>query len=395
MSKPGKKVQQSSAFVTEEQDDFTTELISSINKEHGHQIAYNLSTDAAPTVVKRWISTSSRLLDYAIGNARNRGAPEGRIIEIFGPPSTGKSHIALQMCKTVQKMGGVVVYIDTENATSVENLHMMGIDVKKKFVYIETSCTEDVFSVIESTILKAKAINKDVPIIVVWDSVAATSPKEELLGEYDKSTIGLQARVISKGMRKITGVIGVNNVTLVCLNQTRMKIGVMFGDPTTTSGGNAIPFHASVRISLNGGSKIENKDGDVIGINVSARIMKNKVAPPHKKVEFQIHFGKGIVEHEELFDKLREAGPQEINGNILSVEGTGAWKTFSVVNALTKSVIIEKKFTKSGFGDLIDDPQYNPYLEDLIEKVLVSHQVVSLSSAAEADENTPAEEIDS
>jgi hypothetical protein len=174
-----------------------------------------------------------------------------------------------------------------------------------------------------------------------------------------------------------------------------MKIGVMFGDPTTTSGGNAIPFHASVRISLNGGSKIENKDGDVIGINVSARIMKNKVAPPHKKVEFQIHFGKGIVEHEELFDKLREAGPQEINGNILSVEGTGAWKTFSVVNALTKSVIIEKKFTKSGFGDLIDDPQYNPYLEDLIEKVLVSHQVVSLSSAAEADENTPAEEIDS
>lgn len=395
MAKPGKKAQQSSALVTEEQDDFTAELISSINKEHGHQIAYNLSTDAAPTVVKRWISTSSRLLDYAIGNARDRGAPEGRIIEIFGPPSTGKSHIALQMCKTVQKMGGIVIYIDTENATSVENLHTMGIDVKKKFVYIETSCTEDVFSVIESTILKAKALNKDVPIIVVWDSVAATSPKEELLGEYDKSTIGLQARVISKGMRKITGVIGVNNVTLVCLNQTRMKIGVMFGDPTTTSGGNAIPFHASVRISLNGGSKIENKDGDVIGINVSARIMKNKVAPPHKKVEFQIHFGKGIVEHEELFDRLREAGTQSANGKEITVSGDGAWKLLKVVDEATQMTIIEKKFTKSQFGELINDSTYGSFIEDAIEKALVSHQMVSLSAAAEADENTPAEEIES
>ncbi len=395
MSKPGKKAQQSSALVTEEQDDFTAELISSINKEHGHQIAYNLSTDAAPTVVKRWISTSSRLLDYAIGNARGRGAPEGRIIEIFGPPSTGKSHIALQMCKTVQKLGGVVVYIDTENATSVENLHTMGIDVKKKFVYIETSCTEDVFSVIESTILKAKAINKDVPIIVVWDSVAATSPKEELLGEYDKSTIGLQARVISKGMRKITGVIGVNNVTLVCLNQTRMKIGVMFGDPTTTSGGNAIPFHASVRISLNGGSKIENKNGDVIGINVSARLMKNKVAPPHKKVNFQIHFGKGIVEHEELFDVLREAKTQSCNGKEITISGDGAWKNLKVIDEATQMTIIDKKFTKSQFGELIDSVEFGPYIEDAIEKALVSHQMVSLSAAAETDENTPAEDLES
>lgn len=395
MSKPGKKAQQSSALVTEEQDDFTAELISSINKEHGHQIAYNLSTDAAPTVVKRWISTSSRLLDYAIGNARGRGAPEGRIIEIFGPPSTGKSHIALQMCKTVQKLGGVVVYIDTENATSVENLHTMGIDVKKKFVYIETSCTEDVFSVIESTILKAKAINKDVPIIVVWDSVAATSPKEELLGEYDKSTIGLQARVISKGMRKITGVIGVNNVTLVCLNQTRMKIGVMFGDPTTTSGGNAIPFHASVRISLNGGSKIENKNGDVIGINVSARLMKNKVAPPHKKVNFQIHFGKGIVEHEELFDVLREAKTQSCNGKEITISGDGAWKNLKVIDEATQMTIIDKKFTKSQFGELIDSAEFGPYIEDAIEKALVSHQMVSLSAAAETDENTPAEDLES
>jgi len=394
MSKqPGKaKAQQSSALLTEEQEDFTAELISSINKEHGHQIAYNLSTDAAPTVVKRWISTGSRLLDYAIGNARGRGAPEGRIIEIFGPPSTGKSHIALQMCKTVQKMGGIVIYIDTENATSVENLHTMGIDVKKKFVYIETSCTEDVFSVIESTILKAKALSKNVPIIVVWDSVAATSPKEELLGEYDKNTIGLQARVISKGMRKITGVIGVNNVTLICLNQTRMKIGVMFGDPTTTSGGNAIPFHASVRISLNGGSKIENKDGDVVGINVSARIMKNKIAPPHKKVNFQIHFGRGIVEHEELFDVMREAGTQTANGKEITISGDGAWKNLKVVDQATKMTILEKKFTKSQFGELLDDMTYGPYIEDAVEQALTSAKFVPFLPGEDVPEEPSSDE---
>lgn len=242
MSKQSAKKQQ--VFQPQsENDDFTSELISSINKEHGEKIAYNLSVDEAPTVVKRWVSLGSRLLDYAISNRKNGGIPEGRIIEIYGPPSTGKSHIALQACRTTQKAGGIVVYIDTENATSLDNLRTMGIDVSKRFVYIETSCTEEVFSVIESTILKAKSINKDIPVTVVWDSVAATSPKQELLGEYDKDTIGLQARQISKGMRKITGVLGNNNVTLICLNQIRTKVGVMYGDPTCVD-----PHTTKVRI---------------------------------------------------------------------------------------------------------------------------------------------------
>lgn len=391
MSKqPKVKAPPGPVLLTEGEEDFTVDLITSINKEHGEKIAYNLSVDAAPTTIKRWVSLGSKQLDYAISNRRNGGLPEGRIIEIFGPPSTGKSHIALQACRTTQRLGGIVVYIDTENATSLDNLKSMGIDVSRRFVFIETSCTEDVFSVIESTILKAKSINKDVPITVVWDSVAATSPKQELLGDYDKDTIGLQARVISKAMRKITGVIGQNNITLICLNQTRMKIGVMFGDPTTTSGGMAIPFHSSVRISLNGGSKIENKDGDVIGINVSARIIKNKVAPPHKKVLFQIHFGKGIVEHEELFDVLREAGPQVVDNKEISVEGTGAWKIFKVIDVPTKISVLEKKFTKSGFRDLLEDPEYKTYLEDLIDAVLVSHTTASL--AAGEDELVPVEE---
>mgnify|MGYP003630210400 CR=1 FL=1 len=353
-----------------EVEDFTSDLISALNKDHGSRVAYNLSQDESPTHVKRWISTGSRLLDYSCSNRRGGGLPEGRIIEIFGPPSIGKSHIATQIARTTQQMGGIVVYIDTENATSVENLRMLGVDVSKRFVYVDTHCTEEVFQVAEATILKAKGMNKDVPITIVWDSVAASSPKAELLGDYDKESIGLQARAISKGMRKITGVIGDQNILFVILNQIRMKIGVMFGDPTTTPGGKAIPFHASTRIKLGAGSPI--KDGeDVIGINVSAKTIKNKVAPPFRKVNFEIHFGVGIKEHEQIFDILRKHGPGAAGKNQIEVSGTGAWKKFEVTNIETGEILVEKKFRKSDFDEMIKDPEYSGYIDDLLEIVMV------------------------
>ena len=246
--------------------DFTSELISSLNKENGTRIAYNLSEDESPTHVKSWVSTGSTLLDYIVSNRRNGGLPVGRIIEIFGPPSIGKSHIATQIARSTQQMGGICVYIDTENATSVENLQALGVDVTKRFVYVDTHCTEEVFDTAEKTIVKAKAMQKDVPITIIWDSVAASSPKAELLGDYDKETIGLQARAISKGMRKITGVIGDQSVLFICLNQIRTKIGVLHGDPMTVPGGMAIPFHATTRLKLGAGQQIQNKNGDIIGM---------------------------------------------------------------------------------------------------------------------------------
>tara|TARA_Y100001970_G_scaffold294227_1_gene448819 strand:+ start:3661 stop:4857 length:1197 start_codon:yes stop_codon:yes gene_type:complete len=348
-------------------DDFTADLIKSLNKDHGARVAYNLSVDDSPTHVKRWIRTGSRQLDYIVSGKTKGGLPEGRIVEIFGPPSIGKSHIAIQIAKSTQEAGGIVVYIDTENATSVENLDALGVDIEHRFVYVDTHCTEEVLSIAEKTILKAKALKKDVPITIIWDSVAATSPKAELIGDYDKETIGLNARVISKGMRKITGVIANENVLLVCLNQIRTKVGVLYGDPTTTPGGKAIPFHSSVRIKLGAGQQIKDKKGNIIGINVSAKTIKNKVAPPFRTCLFEIHFGKGIIEHEQAFDVLRryskDNGPTIWEDNAISIEGTGAWKTLNVCNSKTGELIEEKKFYKADFGEVWNSPQYGPYVE--------------------------------
>jgi recombination protein RecA len=358
-------------------DDFSSDLIKAINKEHNDKIAFNLGVDDAPTHVHRWISTGSRQLDYIISNRRGGGMPEGRIVEIQGPPGIGKSTLMAQIARSTQRMGGIAVYIDTENATNPDTLANMGVDVARRFVFVQSPCTEEILSVIESTILKARTMTKDVPVTVIWDSVSQSSPKAELEGDYDQNTIGLQARVLSKGMRKIANVIGGQKVLLVLVSQQRQKIGVMFGDPTTTSGGMAIPYSSSVRIRLDGGSAIKDKDENVIGINVTAKTIKNKVAKPFRKVGFQIMFGKGIFENDEIFDLLREycknskAGVTVGNKSV-SVAGDGAWKTFTVMDLKTGEVETEVKFYKNEFSQkVLNKPEYLEYVNALMDAALI------------------------
>ena len=364
------------------QDDFTSDLIKSLNKEKGARVAYNLAVDDSPTHVKRWISTGSQMLDYICANQKGGGLPEGRIVEIFGPPSIGKSHIATQIARSTQKMGGIVVYIDTENATSVENLGMLGVDVSKRFVYVDTHCTEEVLSIAEATIMKAKAMDKDIPVTIVWDSVAASSPKAELLGDYDKESIGLQARAISKGMRKITGVIANQNVLFVILNQIRTKIGVMYGDPDTTPGGKAIPFHASVRLRLKSVGQIKvKKDGvdQAIGIKTRCQVVKNRMGPPLKTIDYDIYFESGIDNYGGWLNVMKQ----------FKLVGTaGAWYTFTRKDG-TDIKFLSKDFEKKledidGLKDEIYEQICDAYIlkykpgEDIgIDDVEISEEFVS------------------
>lgn len=372
-------------------EDFTKDLIKALNKEAGERIAYNLAVDLdAPTIVKRWIPTGSIGLDYLISNRRGGGVPEGRIIEIFGPPSIGKSHLALQITRNTQKMGGMVIYIDSENATNVELLGQLGVDVTKRFVYVEEKCTESVFMIMERAIMRAKEINKDIPVVIVWDSVAATSPKAELLGDYDKDTIGLQARTLAKGFRKITNTIGAENVTLVCLNQMKTAIGVQYGDPDTTPGGKAIPFHASVRIKLTSGTQIKGRGDqkdDVIGIRVIATTIKNKVASPRRKAIFEIHFGVGIKEHEQLFDAVNKVGIVKLDdGTQVSCTGNGTWKEFKVIGPDGKEMHA-KKFYKHNFDELISNTTFRPWLDHLFDAALIQKPAqLTLESEMDAEE---------
>jgi recombination protein RecA len=391
---------------TSDVDDISSQLIKDINKEMGLRVAYNLAETDAPTTVKRWLKTGSIQLDYAIRNAVGGGYPEGRVIEISGPPSIGKSHLAYHAAANVQAQGGLVVYIDTENATPVTKLKEMGIDVKHRFVYVDEHCTEHVFKIIESVILKAKQLQamKNVPVIVIWDSVAATSPLAELEGEYEDSTIGLQARQISKGMRKITGVIGQNNVTLLCLNQLRTAIGVTYGDPDVTPGGKSIPYHASIRIRLTSGTQVKDKAGNVIGIHVIMTIKKNKVAAPFRKHEFDIIFGVGIVEHEYIFDEVRahcadnkvlitsvnaDKTTRTLNVNI---SGTTAWRLLTVSDEATGEVVVEKKFYKAAFDEIMNDPAYKVFVDKVIEDTYVIKTGTSKVSDGDSPESDEGED---
>ena len=277
-----------------------------IEKEYGQGTIMKLGTKDIVEVGS--ISTGSFSLDNALGIG---GLPKGRVVEIYGPESSGKTTLTLQVIAECQKAGGSAAFIDAEHALDPEYAKALGVDIDE-LVVSQPDTGEQALEVTD-TLIQSKSLD-----VIVIDSVAALVPRAELEGDMGDSHVGLQARLMSQALRKITGNIQKSNTMVIFINQIRMKIGVMFGSPETTTGGNALKFYSSVRLDIRRVGAI--KDGDeVIGNETRVKVVKNKVAPPFKVVDFQILYGKGI-------NRIGEVIEYAVKKDI--VEKSGSWYSY-------------------------------------------------------------------
>ena len=336
------------------QDNLANVIAGELNKQFKHQqVAYFLGDEETPTDIRGFISTGSTMLDLAIGNKPNAGLAVGRITELNGLEGSGKSLLGAHSLADTQRQGGIAVYIDTESAVSEEFLRAIGVDTSA-MLYVHIDTVEDIFDTISTIVTKIRESSKDKLVTILVDSLAAASTKVEMDADFDKDGYATaKAIIISKAMRKVTQMIARQRVALIFTNQLRQKLGVMFGDPWTTSGGKALPFHASTRVRLKNVGQIKDTKKNTIGIKIRAQVIKNRLGPPLRVADFSLYFDKGIDDYGSWLTVMKDHN---------LIKQSGAWYTF-----VNKETGEEFKFQSKDIETKLDEnPELKKYMYDII-----------------------------